>query len=290
MSHTKLILFSVFFVSAIMQMPLQASTRSEKLKPKWMTQAVPDSKTDDYFFVTARGVGESLNIARTGAMVNLYDKLEKEHNLKKESKYESLEAETITEKSSTGIINHQIKDIFWDQGQEIDIICKIIDEYWVEDHGRYDVSILYTIYKNTSAISENEITVTAKYGAAGFLSIVPGVGQYYKGSVVKGSLIIAGEVVAAGGIILCENTRASYIKKMQEHPKHAAEYNSLADSWETGRNICIGAAAAIYLYNLIDAFASNGAKHIRIKKEKSYFSAVPYADSQCVGVGLAFKF
>ena len=121
------------------------------------------------------------------------------------------------------------------------------------------------------------------------MSVIPSVGQFYKGNVVKGSLILAGEVTTIGGIILCENTRASYIKKMHEQPKYAAEYNSRADSWETGRNICIGTAAAIYVYNLIDAFVSPGAKRI-IVNNKMALSATPYIDNYSMGMGIALSF
>ena len=132
--------------------------------------------------------------------------------------------------------------------------------------------------------------MTSKYGAAGLLSVIPSVGQFYKGSYVKGGLILGGEIIAAGGIILCENTRASYIKKMHEQPKYAAEYNSLADSWETGRNICIGVAAAIYVYNLIDALVTPGARRVKVEPSRVTFAPVPYADNNSIGIGVAMKF
>lgn len=46
--------------------------------------------------------------------------------------------------------------------------------------------------------------------------IVPGWGQMYKGSTVKGLCILGGEVALAAGIIVSENLRSSYVKKMHE--------------------------------------------------------------------------
>ena len=197
-----------------------------------------------------------------------------------------------TQSSNSSEFKQEITLDATENGYKLKIVCREIDEYWEENKGYYEVDVLYTV-ANTNVYGgsyDDKIVVTSKYGTAGFLSLIPGVGQFYKGSISKGSLILAGEIAAAGGIILCENTRASYIKKIQEQPKHASEYNSLADTWTTGRNICIGAAAAIYVYNLIDAFASTGAKRIIVQKANASFSAVPYVDNQSVGIGLALKF
>ena len=51
----------------------------------------------------------------------------------------------------------------------------------------------------------------------------------------------------------------------------AAEYNSRMDTWETARNVCIGAAATIYVVNLIDAFCTKGAKHVKVEKNQIIF-------------------
>ncbi|MDY5239489.1 DUF5683 domain-containing protein [Bacteroides helcogenes] len=79
--------------------------------------------------------------------------------------------------------------------------------------------------------------------------IVPGWGQMYKGSTVKGLCILGGEVALAAGIIVSDNLRSSYVKKMHEQPKHQQTYNTRADNWENVRNACIGGAAVLYVYN-----------------------------------------
>lgn len=269
-----------------------AKSKSDKLRPQWVTRAVPESHSGTYIFVRAHGEGASLAGARQMAFVNMAQKLEQERGLTVNTSVLSKEKFTQTQSYTNSSYQQEITMEVTENGHRLEIVCREIDDYWEEVYGKYSVDILYTVTdKNAYGGSyDDQIKVTTSYGAAGFLSIVPSVAQFYKGSVVKGSLILAGEVAAAGGILLCENTRAAYVKKMNEQPKYAAEYNSLADTWETGRNICIGAAAAIYVYNLIDAFTAKGAKRIVIKKGRASLTAVPYADQRSVGMGMRLRF
>ena len=269
-----------------------ASGKSDKVKPKWVTQTLPESKSGTYIFVRGHGEGMSLAGARQQAFVSMSQKLEIERGLTVNTNVQIREKLSQNQSSTDSEYKQEIILDVTEKGRQLKIVCREIDEYWVNNKGKYSVDVLYTVADKHlyGGRYDDKIIVTSKYGATGFLSIIPGVGQFCKGSVLKGSLILGGEILAAGGIILCENTRASYTKKMIEQPKYAIEYNSRADSWETGRNICIGAAAALYVYNLIDAFVATGAKHVIVKNNKTTLSAVPYVDTKCVGVGLALKF
>lgn len=269
-----------------------AGNKSDKVRPKWATQTLPESKSGTYIFVRGHGEGASLAGARQQAFVSMSQMLEVERGLTVNTSVQIREQLSQTQSSASSEYQQEIVLDVTEKGHQLKIVCREIDEYWEQSKGRYSVDVLYTVADRNiyGGSYDDKIIVTSEYGAAGFLSVIPSVGQFYKGSVAKGSLILGGEILAAGGIILCENTRASYIKKMQEQPKHASEYNSLADSWATGRNICIGAAAALYVYNLIDAFVTTGAKHVVVQGNKSSLSAVPYVDNQSAGIGLALKF
>ena len=293
----KYIVLLVLIVLLFKSQPLFAgNSRSDNLKPKWITHELPDNRSNTYVFVRAYGRGSSIVLAKQAAFVEMTQKLETERNLTinttlkvgevmiQESAYHRNRQKS---ESRQEIVMEAIE-----KGRKLQIVCREIDDYWVKRNGIYEVYVLYTVTdKNSYGGSyDDTIQVTARYPGAGFMSVVPSVAQFYKGSTVKGSLILGGEILAIGGIILCENTRASYIKKMHEQPKYATQYNSLADSWETGRNICIGTAVAIYAYNLIDAFVAKGAKRVVVKKNRTTFSAMPYTDSQSVGMALALKF
>lgn len=269
-----------------------AKSKSDKLHPQWVTRAVPESHSGTYIFVRAHGEGASFAGARQMAFVNMAQKLEQERGLTVNTSVLSKEKFTQTQSYTNSSYQQEITMEVTENGHRLEIVCREIDDYWEEVDGKYSVDILYTVTdKNAYGGSyDDQIKVTTSYGAAGFLSIVPSVAQFYKGSVVKGSLILAGEVAAAGGILLCENTRSLYVKKMHEQPKYAAEYNSLADTWETGRNICIGAAAAIYVYNLIDAFTAKGARRVVVKRGRTSLQAAPYIEQRSFGMGLTYKF
>ena len=75
---------------------------------------------------------------------------------------------------------------------------------------------------------------------------------------------------------------------MKEQPQHLQTYNTKADNWSNARNVCIGAAAALYLYNIVDALVANGRKRA-VTQKKVYFSLQP-AVGDCNGIGLALNF
>ena len=76
---------------------------------------------------------------------------------------------------------------------------------------------------------------------------------------------LGAEIACVAGIILCENQRADYANKVIEQPRFAKEYNTKANNWATGRNLAIGVAGALYVYNLIDAAVTNGARRVKLK-------------------------
>ncbi|MCH5328998.1 MAG: hypothetical protein J1E02_08245 [Coprobacter sp.] len=100
------------------------------------------------------------------------------------------------------------------------------------------------------------------------LALIPGAAQFHKGSYLKGGLILGGTVVLVGGIIFTENQRSDYVGKIAK--THNANikraYATKRDHFATGRNICIGAGAALYVYNLIDAIVAPGARRVIVKQ------------------------
>lgn len=80
--------------------------------------------------------------------------------------------------------------------------------------GIYNCWVLFEVANNADKVRFQEVTFTKKYGIRGLAySLIPGVGQLYKGSTAKGLSILGGEAALAAAIVLCENTRASYVKR-----------------------------------------------------------------------------
>lgn len=282
-----LVVLCLFSISTI-----ESREKSDSYKPKWITHKLPESKSGTYTFISTYGEGVSLDAARQKALVNLSTKLEVERGIKVNSVLRSNMKETFSsiENENGFWETTELDMVVEERGKQLNIICRVIDEYWEKDRQGYKIYVLYTVTDSRSqgASFNDKIIVTSKYGAAGLFSIVPGAGQFYKGATMKGAMFVIGEVAAVAGIILCENTRASYRKKMIEQPKYAVEYNSRMDNWETARNVCIGVAGAVYVVNLIDALCTKGAKYIKVKQNSKNVSIRPYADANSVGLSLAF--
>ena len=142
----------------------------------------------------------------------------------------------------------------------------------------------------------DRISTTSRYGAARLASIVPGAGQFLKGDVAKGVSFLVADVACAAGIILCESTRAAYAAKVKQQPQYALQYSTRANNWATGRNICLGVTAGIWVWNIIDAFAAKGARRVVVKPQRGYFSMTPTSTfdpihhTHDMGVGVAYHF
>lgn len=293
MKQTNHFFICLSFLLTLFSVACFAKSKSDRIKPKWITQELPESKSGTYIFIRAHGEGSTLAAAKQVAFVDMSQKLETERGLTINTSVEISEKMTQNSTFTDSEYKQEITLDVSEKGRKLKIICREIDDYWIFKNNKYHVDILYTVSdkNNYGSSYEDDIKITTRYGAAGLLSIIPGIGQLYKGSHKKGTAILIGEIAAAGSIILCENTRASYIKKMKEQPKYAAEYNSLADTWETGRNISIGVAAALYAYNLIDALVANGAKRVIVeRKRNTQFTIVPYADLKNTGISMRLNF
>ena len=168
-----------------------------------------------------------------------------------------------------------------------DLIVKsrIVDEYIEQlEPGRYKIYLLVQTVKNPTYNYE-QITITDKYPFS-VRSFVPGWQQFYKGSKVKGGLIVGTEGLGIGGIITCFCMKASYDKLIQEDPKHAVEYSSSADTWQNVGFGFVAFTAAIYIYNIIDAAVAPGTKRIFVNNAVVFAPIVSYDGS----IGLAMKY
>ena len=270
--------------------------RSEDQRPKW-TKVTPKPTNNSYeIFLTKSSLAETLEGAK---MISLKE-------LAKHVTHKSIisDQQLYTVKSDQNgrngnISEEKYKDTYEmtvkETTQDIQIIYKIIDEYWETEivHG-IKTTRLWTLY----AVAKREnpqfdrFYSTCSYGAGpAFMSIIPGVGQMYKGSTLKGICMLGGVAACGLGALFCENEQSDYKNKIKEQPQFAQTYNTKANNYETARNICIGAAAAIWLYNIIDAAVAKGARKIVVSPNYgSYLSVHPVATPNSAGVSLTYNF
>lgn len=264
--------------------------RSEKLRPAWLADRTPRTSNTTFHYQITEGEHQNLEDARHSCLLNLSTYIKRKHHISEQTMAE-ISLNQVDGKSAESESYHFTYDI---QGERVTVNSFKYDEYWeyvLYPDGRR-IYRCYTLYgvADTATPSFDRLSFSRKYGARGFARslIVPGWGQLYKGNKTKGACILGGEVVLIGGIIAAENLRASYVKKMREQPKHLETYNTKADNWENIRNVCIGGAAALYVYNLIDALVANGRK--RSKTHKEVRMALYPTAGDCNGVALAYRF
>lgn len=264
--------------------------RSEKLRPAWLANKTPKPGNSTFHYQITEGEHQNLEDARHSCLLNLSTYIKRKHHISEQAVAE-ISLDQVDGRSAERESYHFSYDI---QGERVTVNSFKYDEYWeyvLYPDGRR-IYRCYTLYgvADTAAPSFDRLSFSRKYGARGFARslIVPGWGQLYKGNKTKGACILGGEVVLIGGIIAAENLRASYVKKMREQPKHLDTYNTKADNWENIRNVCIGGAAALYVYNLIDAMVANGRK--RSKTHKEVRMALYPTAGDCNGVTLAYRF
>lgn len=241
---------------------------SEKMRPQWLKQPpVPTNASFTYEIVNS--VSSTLDGAREKCLSQLISGSGLESGIVAVSNYttdENLSQTWINGKLEERL-DYSSRTVTKAESRAVSLHVKEVAEYWTYDAmGNYYLSKLYAKSRLNSTPSFDEVYLTEKYGARGLWRsmIVPGWGQMHKGSYVKGGIMLGGTVVLAGGIIFTESMRKScYTQIGQTHSSTAIKQLSAnAANWAIGRNICIGAAAALYVYNLVDAIVAPGARRV----------------------------
>lgn len=261
--------FHILIALALFPLVTMGQSYIEKEKPFWADGYFQEM--DNSYLEVVYAFDYDLNSARNRAMKEVISK-------------RSIATGTS---ATVGLQNGQIEVTSADH--QLIVKARVIDEYVIHNANGYTVYLLVQTAKNPTYPYE-QVSISDKYGFS-LDALVPGMAQIRKGSTVKGLSIIAAEAVAIGGIIVCENQRSTNAKKMKEQPTFAKEYNDRAKNWETGRNICIGAAAGIWVYNVIDAVVAKGKKRVIVKRpDGGGLSMTSFVTPQASGFSFAYKF
>lgn len=271
-----------------------ASTYCYAQKPKWIGNT-PQELNHTYKFVEVISTGSTIESARENAKEMLEDDTQLQEGIRI---YRRTKDNTTIDKSRVNGGNLQetkkqhIEIETTVDGEQYQLQAVKVDEYPTTSNGIITMHTLYMVALCEDPVFDRTY-LTTSYGSTPIaMSIVPGLGQWYKGSKTKGIAMFAAEAVAVAGIIVCDNQRASYVKKGKEQPKFLKDYSSKADNWETSRNICIGVAAGIWVYNIIDAAVAKGARRVVVKRaDGKGLSMAPFAvPDGGAGVSFAYKF
>lgn len=261
-------------------------------KPRWVGHT-PKELNDTYRFIEVVSFGNTISEARMDAKQQLAqnEQLRRAVTINVNSGNLQHVNQQIVNGDMVETIQNNITIETTISGQEYRLQAYPVDEYMQQKGGQVKLYTLYMVGVTDHVIFDRTYK-SNRYGAVPVvMSIIPGLGQMYKGSTVKGICMLGSVAVSGLGALFCENERSDYKNKMKEQPQFAKNYNTKANNYETGRNICLGAAAAIWVYNIVDAAAAKGARRIIVKPATdSYLSIHPVATPKTAGVSLSYNF
>lgn len=246
-----------FIVALLLTLPSYA------IVPQWMHNT-PTPNNSTYVFVPITVEASGLESGRQSCLRQLAVDRELLSTLQIQYHAEDRITENVgvTDGKTRDNLDTRTVEVITYDGRPINLQSQIVDEFYRKNRGEF--TTLYRVGVVSNPNFDN-IEVTSRYGASAlWRSIIPGWGQFYKGANLKGGLFLGGCVVLAGGIVFTENQRANYAKRMgQTHETYILKsYQTKKDAFATGRNICIGALAALYVYNLIDAAVLPGGRRV----------------------------
>jgi hypothetical protein len=80
-------------------------------------------------------------------------------------------------------------------------------------------------------------------------------------------MFLGGTAALAGGMVYCQSrvVNSRNLAAQTYNPEHLRIYSRRISNFSMARNVCIGATAALYVWNLIDVVVAPGARRIVIK-------------------------
>lgn len=293
----------IIFVSLLsfLSITVRAQMRtSEKMKPQWLHK-LPKPTNSSFMYEIHSAMAASLDAAREKCTAELISKSGMKNGIVVFSQYNS--KERLSQKWNNGKlqekIEHDAETVTSSKSNEVKLYVEQIAEYWEQDlSGNYYLTKLYAKSELAQPPLFDNVELTTSYGIHGLWRslIIPGWGQFHKKANLKGGLFLGGCAALAVGAVFMENQRTDYVGKIfKTHDANLKRsYATKRDHFATGRNICIGACAALYIYNLIDAIAAPGARRVVVKQRgnagRSYAVAPTVLNGGTPGLAASWTF
>lgn len=276
----------ILFLTVALSFIGVGATELADLMPSWARHTPNPPSDANYFLSWGSGEGRTEADAKNAAWTDALNRSFHELRVAGISKQD---INSVSTKGIDGVISfHKVKrrivaesaPIMTPAGVKVFILIQVQRNV----NGPDDFYDLNTKKYNDSAFNRAVADYNAQFtGRYPFSArcFVPGMAQFHKGSIAKGSIIIGAETACVAGIIATECMRASYTSKIKNthNASHKLSYQNKASNCQNARNILIGAAVAVYAWNVIDGAVARGSK-----RDKSM------AMSPCVideGIGLA---
>lgn len=245
---------------------------SERPKPQWLHK-LPKPTNPSFMYETVSASASTLDEAREKCLVELIAGSGLRNGIVAISSNQS--SEQLSQVWQNGKLSEKTaydsKTTTYTHYEAVRLHVEEVAEYWTRNRsGDFFLTKLYAKSElGTEPLFDN-LELTTRYGARGLWrsAIIPGWGQFYKGAYLKGGIILGGCALLVGGSVFLDNQRSDYARKIaRTHNQELINsYSTQRDHFAAARNVCIGAAVALYVYNLIDAIAAPGARRIVVTK------------------------
>ena len=291
------VMLLIFIITALPRY-VSGKNCSDKIPPEWIKNPPKPLNNSYYFKVVEVDNGSELNSARVLSRKDLINSIGREFNIQVE---EDLEKVSATVYKNSGV-QYSDKEIYTlkvrSSDENVRIYCEKVDEYYehlsIGGQKLFKLYTLYAVSRTTARPVFDQFRLTNRFGIHGVWrsAIVPGWGQLYKRNTTKGAFILTGAVALAGGIIVTESLRSSYLNKITgvRDPKVSRSYATKADNMTNIRNICIGGVIALYVYSIVDAAVAPGARRIILSPVRKGLSLQPIVNERMSGLAFTYRF
>ena len=272
-------------------------TVSAQTKPRWVQKGVKamnnERSSKSYGFHTFATFSVDINQLETERFKPLMEYVSKEYRT-------DIDGIKLDSLSSDSCSRTTYRLTFLSQDGKISVVfAQLVDE-WSRyednvDSWGFEMHQLYAISECNVQPQFDNFRLTDNYGIKPlFLSIIPGLGQIYKGQNAKGYAILGAETLLLAGGVYSVTEVGRYNRLAKKNPGVYNNYESNATTYRQIRNACFIAGGVLYVYNLIDAAISKGRRRVVVERQNitgAEFAFSPVI-SECggIGVGMSVKF
>ena len=272
-------------------------TVSAQPQPRWVQKGVKamdnERSNKGYGFHRFTTYGADINELENDRFKPLMDYVSKEYG----TDIDIIKLDSLSSDGCSRITYHL--SFLSQDGKVSEVFAQLVDD-WSRyednvDSWGFELHQLYAVSERNVQPQFDNFRLTDNYGIKPlFLSIIPGLGQIYKGQDVKGYAILGAEALLLAGGVYSVTEVGRYNRLAKKNFGAYNNYQSNATSYHHIRNACFIAGGTLYIYNLIDAAISKGKRRVVIERQNNTGAEFAFSPviSECrgIGVGMSVKF
>ena len=266
-------------------------------KPLWVQKGVKslngERTNDSYNFQVFDTVGKDWNRLEAERLHPLMEYVGERYNVTADA----MQLDSLNRKDGEPVT---YRITFASEGEVSEVSARRVDEYshfeeYPDNNYDFELYQLYAVSERNAVPAFDDFSLTNRYPAkTALMSIIPGLGQIYKGQSGKGYAIMGVEAAFVAGSIYSAAEQARYKRLAKNNPDIKDSYMSTATTFRQLRNVCLIAGGALYIYNIIDAAVAKGARRVVVKRPNNTDAEFAFApivtEYGGVGAGMAVRF